>query len=36
MPKEIIKEEAPMQMVPKQEAPVVHELILADAEPELP
>ncbi len=33
---EVIKEEAPMEMVPEQEAPVAHEVILADAEPELP
>jgi hypothetical protein len=36
MPEEIVKEEAPMEMVPKQEAPVAHEVILADAEPEPP
>jgi hypothetical protein len=38
MPKEIVKEEALMEMAPEQEAPVVHEVILADAdaEPELP
>jgi hypothetical protein len=35
-PKEIIEEEAPMEMVPDQEAPVAHEVILADAELELP
>jgi hypothetical protein len=34
-PKEIIKEEAPMEMVPDQEATVAHEVILADAELEL-
>jgi hypothetical protein len=33
---EIIKEEAPVEMVPEQEAPVVHEVILADAKPEPP
>jgi hypothetical protein len=33
-PKEIIKEEAPVEMVSKQEAPVVHEVNLADVEPE--
>jgi hypothetical protein len=33
---EIIEEEDPVEMVPKQDAPVVHEVILADAEPELP
>jgi hypothetical protein len=36
MPEEIIEEEAPMEMVPKQEAHVAHEVILADAEPEPP
>jgi hypothetical protein len=36
MPEEIIKEEAPVEMVPGQEAPVVHEVILADIEPEPP
>jgi hypothetical protein len=35
-PEEIIEEEAPMEMVPKREAPVVHEVILAEAEPEPP
>jgi hypothetical protein len=35
-PKEIIKEEVPMEMVPEQEAPVVLEVILADAELEPP
>jgi hypothetical protein len=34
--KEIVEEEAPMEMVPKQEAPVAHEVILADAESEPP
>jgi hypothetical protein len=34
-PEEIIKEEAPVEMVPEQEALMVHEVILADAEPEL-
>jgi hypothetical protein len=33
---EIIEEEAPVEMVPKQEAPMAHEVILADAEPESP
>jgi hypothetical protein len=33
---EIIEEEAPMEMVPEQEAPVAHEATLADAEPEVP
>jgi hypothetical protein len=36
VPEEIIEEEAPMEMVPEQEAPMAHEVILADAEPELP
>jgi chromosome segregation ATPase len=33
VPKEIVEEEAPMEMVPEQETPVVHEVILVDAEP---
>jgi hypothetical protein len=32
---EIVEEQAPMEMVPKQEPSVVYEVILADAEPEL-
>jgi hypothetical protein len=32
----IINEEDPMEMVPEQEAPEAHEVILADAEPKLP
>jgi hypothetical protein len=35
-PEEIVKEEAYVEMVPEQEASVAHEVILADAEPELP
>jgi hypothetical protein len=35
-PEEIIMDEDPVEMVPKQEAPVVHEVILADVEPEIP
>jgi hypothetical protein len=35
VPEEIIKE-VPMEMVPEQEAPVAHVVILADAEPEPP
>jgi hypothetical protein len=35
-PEEIVEEEAPMEMVPEQEAPVAHEVILTDAEHELP
>jgi hypothetical protein len=35
-PKEVIAEEDPVEMVPMQEAPVAHEVILADAEPNLP
>jgi hypothetical protein len=31
-----IDDEGPMEMVPKQEAPVPHEVILADVEPEMP
>jgi hypothetical protein len=34
-PKEIIEEEAPVEMVPEQDAPVAHEVILVDAEPRL-
>jgi hypothetical protein len=33
---EILVEKDPIEMVPKQEASVVHEVILANAEPELP
>jgi hypothetical protein len=36
VPEEIVEEEAPVEMVLTQEAPVVHEVILADAEPEPP
>jgi hypothetical protein len=36
MPEEIIEEEAPVEMVPEQETPVVHEVIQADVEPEPP
>jgi hypothetical protein len=36
VPEEIIEKEAPMEMVPEQEAPMEHEVILADAEPEPP
>ncbi|WP_428637369.1 hypothetical protein [Shewanella sp.] len=36
VPEEIVEEEAPMEMVPEQEAPVAHDVILADAEPEPP
>jgi hypothetical protein len=35
-PEEIIVEEDPVEMVPQQEAPMVHEVILADAKPEMP
>jgi hypothetical protein len=31
-----IIEEGPVEMVPEQEAPVAHEVILANAEPEMP
>jgi hypothetical protein len=34
-PEEIIKEEGPVKMLPAQEAPVVHEVILPDAAPKL-
>jgi hypothetical protein len=36
VPEEIIEEEASVEMVPEQEAPVAHEVILADVEPEPP
>jgi hypothetical protein len=36
VPKEIIEEDAPVEMFSEQEAPVAHEVILADAEPEPP
>jgi hypothetical protein len=32
----IVDEEDPMEMVPEQEAPEVHDVIMADKEPELP
>jgi hypothetical protein len=32
-PEEVGKEEDPVEMVPEQEAPMAHEVILADAEP---
>jgi hypothetical protein len=35
-PEEIIEEVDPVEIVPEQEAPMAHEVILADAEPELP
>jgi hypothetical protein len=35
-PEEIIEEKDPVEMVPEQEAPMAHEVILVDAEPELP
>jgi Fic family protein len=35
VPEEIIKEEALVEMILEQEAPKAHEVILADAEPEL-
>jgi hypothetical protein len=34
-PKEVIEGEDPMEVVPEQEAPVVHEVMLADAKPKL-
>jgi hypothetical protein len=33
---EVVEEEEPIKMVSEQEAPVAHEVILADAEPEMP
>jgi hypothetical protein len=35
-PEEVVKEEDHVEMVLKQEAPVAHEVILVDAEPEIP
>jgi hypothetical protein len=35
-PEEVVEEEDPIEMVLEQEAPVVDEVVLADAEPELP
>jgi hypothetical protein len=35
-PEEIVEEEGPVEMVLEQEAPMAHEVILADAEPEMP
>jgi peptidoglycan hydrolase CwlO-like protein len=34
-PEEVVKEEDAIEMVPEQEAPVVHKVTLADAEPEM-
>jgi hypothetical protein len=34
VPEAIVEEETPMEMVPKQEVPVAHEVILPDVEPE--
>jgi hypothetical protein len=36
VPEEIVKEGAPMEMVPEQQAPLAHEVTLADAEPKPP
>jgi hypothetical protein len=33
---EEINDEGPMEMIPEQEAPIPHEVVLADAEPEMP
>jgi hypothetical protein len=33
---EEMNEEGPMEVIPEQEAPMPHEVILADAEPEVP
>jgi hypothetical protein len=33
---EEIDDEGPMEVIPEQEAPVLHEVVLADAEPEMP
>jgi hypothetical protein len=35
VPEEIVMEEDPVEMVLEQEAPVAHEVILANAEPEM-
>jgi hypothetical protein len=35
-PEEMVEEEGPVGLVPEQEAPMVHEVILADAEPKMP
>jgi hypothetical protein len=35
VPEKIVEEEALVEMVPKQELPMAHEIILADVEPEL-
>jgi hypothetical protein len=35
-PEEIVEEEVPVEMVPEQEAPMAHEVILAVVEPEPP
>jgi hypothetical protein len=34
-PEEVVEEKDPIEMVPEQEAPVGHEVILVDAKPEL-
>jgi hypothetical protein len=36
MPEEIVEEEAPMEMVLEQEAPMAHEVVLVDVEPKPP
>jgi hypothetical protein len=33
---EEIDDEGPMEVIPEQEAPVLHEVVLVDAEPEMP
>jgi hypothetical protein len=33
---EEINDEGPVEMIPEQEAPMLHDVILADAEPEMP
>jgi hypothetical protein len=35
VPEEVVEEEDPVEMVPEQEAPMAHEVILADVEPEM-
>jgi hypothetical protein len=36
VPEDIVEEEAPVEMILEQDAPVAHEVTLADAEPEPP
>jgi hypothetical protein len=36
VPEEVVEEEDPVEMVAEQEAPLAHEVILADVDPEMP